>query len=180
MIKIDFDTTYEPIEAESNLSSMLFYSEDKIGNLIPLKIQILPLNDPLLPNVYNLSFGTLLSDKKIDDFVKINHLKIEKVFSTILLFCLVFLQSNSNASIGLDGSNDVRAYLYHRMFITNRDYFKDYFLSIGVDWYVKLLRNGEIELDKNGNAFFKPKPETFDYTRKSKDLYRYYMFHLIN
>ena len=90
----------------------------------------------------------------------------------------MFLQENPYTSIGIDGSNDVRAYLYHRMFVTNYDYLKNYFFTIGVDWYVKLLRNGNVELDDKGNYFFKPKPEPFDYQRNSRELYRYYMFYL--
>ncbi len=55
----------------------------------------------------------------------------------------------------------------------------EYFMTIGVDWYVKLLRNKtDIERDYNGNPFFKPRPEAFDYTRNRHDLYRYYMFQL--
>ena len=56
----------------------------------------------------------------------------------------------------MDGSNDARAYLYHRMFISNKDYLKEYFDTIGVDWYVRLMRNNEIECDATGYAFFKP------------------------
>ena len=81
-------------------------------------------------------------------------------------------------TIGIDGSNDIRAYLYHRMFLTNREYLDEYFVTIGVDWYVKLLRNGSIEIDNNGQVYFKPKPEPFDYHRLAINLYRYYMFRL--
>ena len=100
------------------------------------------------------------------------------MFSTILLFCLVYLQTNPQITIGIDGSNDVRAYLYHRMFKTNRDYLSEYFVTIGVDWYVKLLRDGNVETDENGLPHFKPRPEPFDYQRPSANLYRYYMFQL--
>jgi hypothetical protein len=75
-------------------------------------------------------------------------------------------------------SNDTRAYLYHRMFQTNRKHLDEFFSSIGVDWYVRLLRNQDIEKDEDGNAFFKPRPEPFDYKRANHDLYRYYMFKL--
>lgn len=113
----------------------------------------------------------------MDDKAKIPHQNPSKAFSTILLFCLTYLKQFPDRTIGLDGSNEGRAYLYHRMFLTNKAYFEEYFVSIGVDWYVKLLRNGQVETDAQGLPYFKPKPEPFDYTRL-RDLYRYYMFHL--
>ena len=107
-----------------------------------------------------------------------NHENINKVFSTILLYALSYIEIFPEVTIGIDGSNDVRAYMYHRMFHTNKDYLSDYFITIGVDWYVKLLRNGnDVERDNQGIPVFKPKPEPFDYERKPSDLYRYYMFH---
>jgi len=93
---------------------------------------------------------------------------------------LTFLQENPTVAIGLDGSNDVRAYLYHRMFCSNKEYLDEYFVALGVDWFVRLLRNNDYERNADGSAFFKPRPEPFDYQRAAKDLYRYYMFHLRN
>ncbi len=179
MIKINFEDTYEPVEVAGDLSFMTFYSEVDNGRLILLKIKILPLGDPLLPNVYNMSFGPLLNKTEIDDNAKLNHQNSGKVFSTILLFSLLFLQTNPGFTIGIDGSNNVRAYLYHRMFLTNRIYLNEYFVTIGVDWYVKLLRNNSIESDAQGKPYFKPKPEPFDYNRPAKNLYRYYMYKLL-
>ena len=179
MIKINLEDTYDPIEVAKDLSFMIFNSRDKNAvDEVLIKIEILPLGDSLLPNVFNLSFGPLLENGDIDDKARINHLNTNKMFSTLLLFCLVFLQANTEITIGIDGSNDVRAYLYHRMFQTNRAYLNEFFISIGVDWYVRLLRNGTIETDIDGLPFFKPKPEPFDYQRISSDLYRYYMFYL--
>jgi len=178
MIKIDFEDTYEPIEVAEDLSFMTFHTEVTNASPILLKIEISPLGDPLLPNVFNMAFGPLSQNRDIDDIAKINHQNKDKVFSTILLFSLVYLQSNPEITIGIDGSNDIRAYLYHRMLLTNREYLNEYFVTIGVDWYVKLLRNGSIELDINGLAYFKPKPEPFDYQRAATNLYRYYMYQL--
>ena len=178
MIKIDFEDTYEPIEVAENLSSMIFYTEIKNATLVLIKIEISPVVDPLLPNVVNMAFGPLSHTGDINDTAKINHQNKDKVFSTILLFSLVYLQTNPQITIGIDGSSDARAYLYHRMFLTNREYLNEYFVAIGVDWYVKLLRNGSIEIDKNGLPYFKPKPESFDYHRPASNLYRYYMYQL--
>lgn len=178
MIKIDFDDTYEPQEIATSLDVATFYSDLKGGGNILLKIEVSALGDPLLPNVFNLAFGPMLANGDIDDTAQINHLNISKVFSTILLFGLSYLQANPEITIGVDGSNDTRAYLYHRMFRINKEYLDEYFVPIGVDWYVRLLRNGNVENDTHGLPFFKPKPEPFDYQRIPSDLYRYYMFHL--
>lgn len=178
MIAINFDDTYELIEVAQDFSYTTFNSVDINNNKVLLKIQIESLGDPLLPNVYNLSFGPLGADGEVDDKAKIHHQNTDKMFSTILLFSLAFLQEFSGITIGLDGSNDIRAYLYHRMFLSNRAYLDEFFVAIGVDWHVRLLRNGNIEVDVKGNPFFKPRPEPLDYQRDTKDLYRYYMFHL--
>lgn len=90
------------------------------------------------------------------------------------------LQNNPQNTIGIDGSNDIRSYLYHRMCLTNKEYLGEYFVSIGVDWYVKLLISGGVEVDLSGITYFKPKPEPFDCHRPATNLYRYYMFRLIN
>lgn len=178
MIKINFEDTYDSFEVAENLSEMTFYSEVINSGDILLKINISQVDDPHLPNVYNLAFGPLLDTGVIDDNAKINHQNKGKVFSTILLFALIYLQSNPEIIIGIDGSDDARAYLYHRMFLTNRKYLSEYFVTIGVDWYVKLLRNNTVELDTDGSPYFKPRPEPFDYQRPTTHLYRYYMFQL--
>jgi len=119
-----------------------------------------------------------INTNKIDQ-IKLKHLNVNKVFSTILLFGITFLQGNRDFSIGIDGSDDIRAYLYHRMFRHNIEHLSHFLSIIGVDWYVKLLRNRlDIERDDNGIPLFKPRPETFDMNRKSNDLYRYYIFTL--
>jgi hypothetical protein len=92
---------------------------------------------------------------------------------------IIFLQKNRACKIGIDGSDDVRAYLYHRIFRHNIDNLSDYLSIIGVDWHVKLLRNRQdIERDENEIPLFKPRPEPFDMERKPSDLYSYYIFSL--
>lgn len=178
MLKIDLENTYEALDIAEDLSFMTLIIEDANAVGVLIKIQIKPLLDPLLPGVHNLSFGPLTEKGEIDDEARIEHKHPSKMFSTILLFSLGYLQVNADVTIGVDGSNDGRAYLYHRMFKTNEIYLEQYFVAIGVDWYVRLLRNGLIEKDIEGFAFFKPRPEPFDYKRNANDLYRYYMFRL--
>lgn len=155
---INLEETYSLISVEPDLTEARFNSIDKNDNPVLLKVKIKPLNDPFLSEVYNLSFGPLKDDGTLDDDVKINHQDSNKVFSTIILFALAFLTENPNFTIGVDGSNDVRAYMYHRMFQTNRAYLRDYFLSLGVDWCVRLLRNWDIERNMEGEPFWKPRP----------------------
>jgi hypothetical protein len=178
MLKIDFENTFEPLEMSSDLTYMTFYSEEKNVGPILIKIQIRPISSPLLPNVHNLAFGPILKDGEIDDKAKVSHTDTNKVFSTILFFALIFLQKNREFTIGIDGSTESRAYLYHRMNQSNKESLEEYFVTIGVDWYVKLLRNNDVERNGKGEPFFKPRPEPFDHQRLPNDLYRYYMFHL--
>lgn len=183
MIKVDLDDTFDATSASENLKRFTFYTELKDNTNLELHVLISEHPDPLLPNVFNLAFGPLGKDNKIDDKIAVRHKNINKVFSTILLFAITFLVDNTDKeySIGIDGSNETRAYLYHRMFRFNNDSLCDAIITVGVDWYVKLLRNGtDIERDSDGLPLFKPRPEPFDLKRNPRDLYRYYIFSLNN
>jgi hypothetical protein len=68
--------------------------------------------------------------------------------------------------------------MYHLMIKTNRTYLVDFFAIIGVDWYVRVFRNWQCEVDIQGDLLAKPKPEPFDFQRSRHDLYRFYMFQL--
>lgn len=180
IVKINLEDTYKLLSVKPDLMEATFNSYDKNGNPVLLKIVIDPPQTPLLPNVYNLCFGPPNYNGTIDDAAQIPHQDLNKLFSTIIFFSLTFLLENRKVTIGLDGSNDARAYLYHRMFCSNKAYLDDYFVAMGVDWFVRLLRNNDYERKADGSAFFKPRPELFDYQRPARELYRYYMFHLKN
>jgi hypothetical protein len=181
MISIDFEDTFSPVRAEIDrqFSITEFYSPQIIGDLKLMRVVIEPHRDPLLVDVYNLALGPPIGDRGVEDNVRVRHSDSSKVFSTAILFALAFLIEYPEMIIGLDGTDDLRATLYHSMFNVNRAHLGEYFNTIGVDWYVKLLRNQvEIERKPDGSPFFKPRPEAFDYTRTRHDLYRYYMFEL--
>ncbi|RFM26265.1 DUF6934 family protein [Deminuibacter soli] len=183
MINIDLNNTYRLISGTigDRISLGEFYALQMSGNEVLLRVIIKPHPDPLLPNVYNLSMGPPVSTDRIDDTVRLRHKDSSLVFSTAILFALTFLTEFPDMHIGFDGSDDTRATLYHSMFITNRTTMQDFFVSIGVDWYVKLLRNQlDIERSAEGIPLFKPRPEAFDYQRIRHDLYRYYMLALKN
>ncbi len=181
MINIDFDDTYNLVKAEidEQFSITEFYSPQVVGIPVLLRVIIEPHPDPFLKDVYNLAMGPPVGNRGIDDNIRLKHSYSSKVFSTAILFALAFLTEYPEMIIGLDGTDDLRATLYHSMFNVNRERLGEYFETIGVDWYVKLLRNEiEIERKTDGSPFFKPRPETFDYSRTRHDLYRYYMFEL--
>jgi hypothetical protein len=183
MIKIDLDDTYDAVSASEDFKRFTFISPLKDSTNLEMHVLISDHPDPFLPNVFNLAFGPLGDDNEINDSIAVPHHNINKVFSTILLFAITFLEVNKeeNYSIGIDGSDERRAYLYHRMFRYNSDTLSDTIVTVGVDWYVKLLRNGtDIERDSDGLPLFKPRPEPFDLKRNPRDLYRYYIFSLNN
>lgn len=178
MIKVNLEDTFELEELSKDFSYMTFYAPLKEEGQVLLKVSIEPLDDPMLPNTFNLAFGPVDDVGDIDDMARVFHANPDKVFSTILLFCLNFLEMNIDFQIGLDGADDTRAYLYHRMFITNKEYLDEYFKALGVDMYVRLLRNGDFERREDGYMLSRPRPERFNYKRPLKDLYRYYLFRL--
>jgi len=177
-ITINFDDTYPPQELYDDLSEMTFLSPQTDGSSVLLVVQIVAHPDPLLPNVYNLGFGPPNGTGGFKDDIRLKHSNLDKVFSTVLFHALSFLEENNNLTIGIDGSDDLRARLYHGIFKSNRNYLCETFIPIGVDWYVRYFRNGDYEQDADGNPLPKPRPEPFDFERDNKDLYRYYMFRL--
>lgn len=157
---------------------MLFNSPQANGETEVILVTIAPHPDSYLPNVYNLGFGPPDGKGGFKDNVKLKHLHINKVFSTVLFLGLTFLKENPEMTIGVDGSDNSRATLYHLMYKTNRKYMGEFFKAIGVDWYVRIFRDGNYEADEFGNYIAKPRPESFDYNRSRHDLYRYYMLSL--
>ena len=179
MIKINLEDTYVPRYVSDDFDYFIFDSELNNGEAVELHVSIDQHPDEYLPNVFNLAFGPPDISGAINDKFKAKHKDTNKLFSSILLYGILFLKQNKEFSIGIDGSDDLRAYLYHRMFRYNIKDLNDLLLIVGVDWYVKLLRNKtDIERDGNGFPLFKPRPEAFDIERDAKDLYRYYIYKL--
>ncbi len=175
MIVLDLSNPILPHFASSDLMDYRFYSPQTDGSVVELKVAISSINDPLLPNVYNIGFGPDDGAGGIDDKIHLRHANTGQIFSTVIVLGMAFLQQQPGTTIGIDGSNESRAYWYHRMFQSNYESLKDEIVITGVDWYVRLLRTGDVERDVYGQAFFKPRPEPFDLQRKSVDLYRYYL-----
>ena len=178
MVTIDFDQTFDPFSIESDLMMMTFHSPQIGGKSELLLVKISPHPDPNLPGVFNLGFGPPNGQGGFRDDVRLRHADSNRVFSTVLFHGLSFLQEHPNFTLGIDGSDDVRTTMYHLMLKANRTYLDEFFLIIGVDWYVRVFRDWSCEVDASGNLVAKPKPEAFDFQRGRHDLYRYYMFRL--
>lgn len=180
MITLDLNDIFEATEISDDFRQIAFVSTLKDNSEVKVYVQFTKHPDELLENVYNLAFGPL-TDDGIDDKIKLCHKNVNKVFSTIIFYALAFLIENkeNNYKVGIDGSNETRAYLYHRMFIYNCDLLKEFIITIGVDWYVRLLRNGDVETNPDNCPAFKPRPEPFNIDRLASDLYRYYLIELI-
>ena len=177
-IIINFQDTYEPVSIESDFSAMTFNSPQRDGTNELILVKIEPLENLFLPNVYNLGFGPPDGKGGFKDDVRPKHKDVPKVFSTVLFHSLNFLGENPKLMLGIDGSDDLRATLYQMMFKTNRKYLDEFFVPLGVDYYVRIFRNGNYEQDEFGNFISKPRAEPFDYDRSRHDLYRYYLFRL--
>jgi hypothetical protein len=177
-ITINLEDTYDPGYIENDFSELRFNSPQKKGPHTLIVVKIEPLNNPYLPNVYNLGFGPPDGKGGFRDDVRLKHLNVDKVFSTVLFHSLTFLAENPKLIMGIDGSDDLRATLYQLMFKTNKDYLDEFVIPLGVDYYVRIFRNGDYEHDQFGNYIAKPRPEQFDYDRSRHDLYRYYLFRL--
>ena len=177
-IVVNFDDTYVPVTLNQELTLMTFMAPQKLGADQELLIKIEPLGNPFLPNVFNLGFGPPDGAGGFVDNVRLKHENPDKVFSTVLFMGLAFLGENEGLTLGVDGSDDLRATLYQMMFKTNKDYLDEYFIPLGVDYYVRIFRDGSYEAYPDHSPFAKPKAEAFDYDRSRHDLYRYYLFRL--
>ena len=126
MIKINLENTFEALYVSPNFDQYIFESQLKNNKIIQLKVKFTNIAESLLPNVYNLAFGPFDVSGKINDSINLKHKNSNKVFSTIILFSITFLKNNPTVTIGIDGSDDLRANLYHRMFRYNYKDLQDF------------------------------------------------------
>ena len=81
-----------------------------------------------MKNLYNLGFGDLLANGKIDDKANSNNEDIIKVFSTIINIIKDFSEENPDSKIVFRGSTKGRTALYQRILKTYFDTFRKEFL----------------------------------------------------
>lgn len=144
-IQIDLNNCYAFENVSSDHSLTQFATRLKNGNQAKIGILINNEGHHLLPHVFNLCFGPICDKGQIDDNARLSHESYSKVFSTIVMASLIFLTKNSDKHLGIDGSNNARAYLYFRTIQNNYDTLTKYFDIYGVNYYVRVLRKDETE-----------------------------------
>jgi hypothetical protein len=178
-VSIDFDNTYEIEPISEDLRVSTFNTELANGEEIPLRVEISSEAHELLPSVYNLAFGPINKKGKIDDNAEIAHADYSKVFSSILLAALTYLTDHPEQYLGIDGSNNARAYLYYRFLQRNFDYLDQFFEMYGLKYYVRITRFGKNQYD-NPFDFEDVQPMTARITKDqsiSPDfMYNYFIF----
>jgi len=137
-VKIDFDTLYDIDQISADLKYSSFDTVLQNGRKVSLSTKISNQSHELLPYVYNLAFGPLNKQGKIDDKAEISHSDYSRVFSTILFAGLTYLKSNPEHYLGIDGSDNARAYFYYRAIKRNFGYLNQHFRMFGVKYYVRI------------------------------------------
>jgi hypothetical protein len=180
-LKIDFNNLYEIDNISHDLKVSTFNTKLNNGQALPLVVKISNQSHALLPNVYNLSFGPLNAKGKVDDKAELTHDDYSKVFSTILFSALAYLKSNPGHYLGIDGSNNARAYFYYRALQRNFAYLNQHFRMFGVKYFVRITRFGKTQYD-NPFDFEDIMPYPFRIEKGaliSQDhMYNYFIFNL--
>jgi hypothetical protein len=146
-VKLDFDHPYDLEPLSEDLRKSTFTTELADGTVLPLLVEISNNSHELLPAVFNLAFGPRNAKGEIDDKAEIHHKDYSKTFSSILLTGLSYLNNNKDHYLGIDGSNNARAYLYYRFLQRNYDYLDRYFNMYGLKYYVRISRFGKYQYD---------------------------------
>ena len=165
-LKIDFDNTYKIDSRSADLRESIFTSILADGNTIALQVKISDEAHELFPDVYNLTFGPLKPNGKLDDKIELTHQDYSKTFSTILEAGGYYLNANPDHDLGIDGSNNARAYLYYRTLQRNYDYLSRFFEFFGLKYYVRISRFGKTQYDDP----FDFDDIAFNYVRIEKDM----------
>lgn len=179
-LKLNFDNLYEIETISEDKRSASFNSILKDGSSVPLYIEISNEVHTLLPNVYNLAFGPLNRQGNIDDKAELTHGDYSKVFSTILFHGLHYLTGFPGRYLGIDGSDNRRAYYYWRTLQHNYEFLNQFFELFGIKYYVRISRFGKQQFE---NPFdfedILPYPDRIHKTIEwPKTMYNYFIFKL--
>jgi hypothetical protein len=150
-VKLDFDNPYNIEPVSEDMRTSIFQTELRDGTQVSLKVEISSEPHELLPNVFNLAFGPMNDKGKIDDKAELSHKDYSKVFSSILITGMLYLEHNRSHYLGIDGSNNARAYLYYRFLKKNYDYLNKFFKIYGLKYYVRISRFGKSQYDNPFN-----------------------------
>ena len=182
-IKIDLNDCYTRRTLYQNSLLTTFDTTLKNGDIVPIGVNISDEEHPLIPNVYNLSFGPLGPNNQLDDKIKLCHQNHSKLFSTIVLTGISFLENNTDKFLGIDGSNNARAYMYYRCIQNNYEYLRQYLNIYGVNYYIRILRkfkdgNSRVPFD-DGDIIATPNIISKDTQIRPEKLYNYFIFNLV-
>jgi hypothetical protein len=146
-VRIDFKNTYKIEHISKDLRRNSF--ETILRGNTPRLIQVVIEEEEheLLSDVYNLAFGPLKANGRIDHTSELPHIDYSMIFSTILFSAFTYLNKNPGHALGVDGSTNARAFLYYRMLQRNFEYLDQYFDMFGVKYYVRITRFGKKQYD---------------------------------
>lgn len=178
-VKINFDDVYDISTTSCEMKSASFDTELADGSKEKLMVEISSQAHELMPNVYNLAFGPLKENGKIDDKAQLKHSDYSKAFSTILLHALAYLANHPDHYLGIDGSSNSRALLYYRTILDNFDYLSKHFEMRALKYYVRITRFGKYQYETPFD-FQDIKPDAIRITRDSPRypafMYNYFIF----
>ena len=63
------------------------------------------------------------------------------------IFSISYLELNKEHYLGIDGSDNTRAYFYFRAMIRNFEYLNRYFNMYGIKYFVRISRFGRTQYD---------------------------------
>lgn len=147
-IRIDLNDCYNTQPVTSDLRLIGFHTQLADGDFRKIGISFQDHAHDQLAGIDNLAFGPIDNNNVIDDAVKLNHADHSKLFSTIVLSAISFLTAHPDRLIGIDGSNNARAYLYFRIIQNNFDTLSQHFDIFGLKYYVRILRKAK-DTDEN-------------------------------
>lgn len=180
-VKINFEDVYRSDTISDDLRTTIFYTQLRSGTILPLKLTISNEVHELLPDTYNLAFGPVKRDGTIDDRAELAHKDYSKVFSTILFSAFTYLKEYRDHYIGIDGSDNRRAYMYYKFLQRNYDYLTKYFDIFGVKYYVRITRLGKRQYDNPFN-FEDIQPAPIEIVKGKvldpNEMYNYFTFKL--
>jgi hypothetical protein len=180
-VKIDFENVYKLEAATPDLKLGSFRTRLENDEEVLLNIQVSNVAHELLSNVYNLSFGPLDKRGKINDRAELTHIDYSKVFSTILLSAFTYLKHNTNQYLGVDGSDNNRAFFYYRAMMRNFSYLDRNFNMYGIKYFVRISRLGKTQYDNPfdfDNIISESYKITPDHQISQHSMYNYFVFGL--
>lgn len=142
-VKIDLKNVYSIVLEDRQQQASAFDTVLTSGQKVRLGVKIAHTPHPLVPNAYNLAFGLLKKDGTIDDKARLSHQDHSKVFSTVVLAAIAFLEQHPDQHVGIDGSNNARAFMYYRCIRNNHAYLSTIFEIWGINYYIRMLRQAK-------------------------------------